>query len=136
VFLSNVGDRYIGDKFLSYLLELNELLKEIRFERIDSNYLYNVIDSALLHSRKKVVGQFSTPINLAYFLVGVTVKNRTANIIDPCCGSGTIPKAIYQIKRECKIQPCEALNQVWASDKFSYPLQLCSIALFRSTSIR
>ena len=129
VFLSNVGDRYIGDKFLSYLLELNELLKEIRFERIDSNYLHNVIDSALLHSRKKVVGQFSTPINLAYFLVGITVKNRTANIIDPCCGSGTIPKAIYQIKREWKIQPCAALNQVWASDKFSYPLQLCSIAL-------
>lgn len=129
VFLSNVGDKYIGDKFLSYLLELNELLKDIRFEKIDSDYLHNVIDSALLHSRKKVVGQFSTPTNLAYFLAGITIKNRTANVIDTCCGSGTIPKAIYQIKRECKIPPMEALNQVWASDKFSYPLQLCSIAL-------
>ncbi|OOR99282.1 hypothetical protein B0187_05865 [Haemophilus paracuniculus] len=129
VFLSNVGDKYIGDKFLSYWLELNELLKEIRFDRIDNNYLHNVIDSALLHSRKKVVGQFSTPINLAYFLASITIKNRTANIIDACCGSGTIPKVVYQIKRECKIPPNEALNQVWASDKFSYPLQLCSIAL-------
>lgn len=129
VFLSNVGDKYIGSKFLSYWLELNELLKEIRFDRIDSDYLHNVIDSALLHSRKKVVGQFSTPINLAYFLASITIKNRTANIIDTCCGSGTIPKAVYQIKRECKIPPNEALNQVWASDKFSYPLQLCSIAL-------
>lgn len=129
VFISNVGDKYIGDKFLSYLLELNELLKDIRFERIDSNYLHNVIDSALSYSRKKVVGQFSTPPNLAYFLAGITIKKRTANVIDTCCGSGTIPKAIYQIKRECKIPPAEALNQVWASDKFSYPLQLCSIAL-------
>lgn len=129
VYISNVGDRYIGDKFLNYLLELNELLKEIRFEQIDSKYLHNVIDSALLHSQKKVVGQFSTPYNLAYFLAGITIKNRTANVIDTCCGSGTIAKVIYQIKRECKISPNEALNQVWASDKFSYPLQLCSIAL-------
>lgn len=129
VFISNVGDKYIGSKFLSYWLGLNELLKEIRFDKIDSDYLHNVIDSALLHSRKKVVGQFSTPINLAYFLASITIKNRTANIIDTCCGSGTIPKAVYQIKRECKIPPNEALNQVWASDKFSYPLQLCSIAL-------
>lgn len=129
VFLSNVGDEYISDKFLLYLLELNELLKDIRFEKIESNYLHNVIDSALLHSRKKVIGQFSTPTNLAYFLAGITIKNRNANVIDTCCGSGTIPKAIYQIKREYNIPPDEALNQVWASDKFSYPLQLCSIAL-------
>lgn len=129
VFLSNIGDKYISSQFLSHLLELNELLRDIRFDKIDSNYLHNVIDSALLHSRRKIVGQFSTPENLAYFLSAITIKDRTANIIDTCCGSGTISKAIYQIKRECEISPTDALNQVWASDKFSYPLQLCSIAL-------
>lgn len=129
VFSPSVGDKYIDNYFLSYLLELNELLKGIRIEKIEPEYLHKIIDNAISKSKKKIAGQFSTPYNLAYYLAGITIKDRTANVLDPCCGTGTIAQAIYHLKRNKNILPQEALNTLWASDKFFYPLQLCSISL-------
>lgn len=129
VFALRFGDTYIDDIFLSYLLQINELLKNFNFNVIESQYLHSVIDNALTSSRKKIAGLFSTPQNLANYLVGITLDNREGHIIDPCCGTGTIAKAIYMEKKKKQIPSHEAMKQVWASDKFIYPLQLCSIAL-------
>lgn len=129
IFVSSITDKHISSDFFEYLIEFNELLKNFWLDKIDTAYFHKVIDFTLSYSRKKIAGQFSTPLNLAYYLASITIKDRTANIIDPCCGSGTISKAIYEIKRKSGIPPHEALDKVWASDKFAYPLQLCSIAL-------
>lgn len=129
IFAPSLTDKYIDNYFLDYLLEFNEVLKGFRLDKIEPSHLHQVIDNATSYSRKKIAGQFSTPPNLAYYLTAITVKNRKGNTLDACCGSGTIAKAIYQIKRESDISPADSLNTIWASDKFSYPLQLCSIAL-------
>lgn len=129
VFASNVGDKYIDNDFLSYLLEFNEFLKEIRLEKIEPEYLHEVLDNTIQHSKKKIAGQFSTPSSLANYLTYITIKDRTANVFDPCCGTGTIAKAVYQLKRNKELSPEKALKTTWASDKFFYPLQLCSLSL-------
>ncbi|MCC8377146.1 MAG: N-6 DNA methylase [Rickettsia endosymbiont of Graphium doson] len=76
-----------------------------------------------------MAGQFSTPIPLANYLVAITIKDRTQNVIDTCCGTGTIAKSIYNLKLNKGLSIKEALGTTWASDKFSMPLQLCSITL-------
>ncbi|PAF42864.1 N-6 DNA methylase [Helicobacter sp. 11S02596-1] len=129
IFMSNLADRYISDDFFEYLMQFNALLKDFWLDKIDSIYFHKVIDTALSYSRKKIAGQFSTPLNLARYLTEITIKDRTADAIDPCCGSGTIAKAIYETKRSSGENPKDALNKIWASDKFAYPLQLCSLAL-------
>ena len=57
------------------------------------------------------------------------MENRVGSILDPCCGTGTIPKAAYELKIEKNVSRKSALGSVWASDKFQYPLQLCTLAL-------
>ena len=82
-----------------------------------------------MFSRSKLAGQFSTPSGLASYLVGITIKDRSKNVIDLTCGTGTIAKSIYELKINKGLNVSGALSTTWASDKFSIPLQLCSIAL-------
>lgn len=129
VFVQTIADQHIDDAFLTHLLQINEILKGFRLEEIGSQYLHQVIDEAMAHSRRKLAGQFSTPYSLAYYLASITITDRTAHVADTCCGSGTIPKAVYNVKRNASLSAENALGTLWASDKFTYPLQLCSIAL-------
>lgn len=59
----------------------------------------------------------------------MTIKNKASRVIDPCCGTGTIAKAAYDIKITSGIDSKDAISQVWAGDKFRYPLQFAMLAL-------
>ncbi|MBI5426690.1 MAG: 3-phosphoshikimate 1-carboxyvinyltransferase, partial [Nitrospinae bacterium] len=51
-------------------------------------------------------------------------------VIDPCCGTGTIARAAYELKTSRGgMNKAQAISTVWASDKFQFPLQLGAIAL-------
>lgn len=129
IFIGSFGDQCIPDNFLAYLLQINELFKNIRLQDIDIDMLQDVIENSFNESSKKIAGQFATPLNLARYAAEITIKDRTSEFLDPCCGSGSIAKVVYLMKRSAGIAPAAALSQIWASDKFAYPLQLCSIAL-------
>jgi len=111
------------------LISFNGLLVDFQMEKIDQAYFHEILDNALLFSRKKLAGQFSTPPNLADFLTGITIMDRTKHSMDFSCGTGAIAKSIFDLKTAKGITVKDALKTTWASDKFSFPLQLSSIAL-------
>ena len=129
VFKPALGQEHIDSSTWDGLIELNCFLKDFRLGPVNQESFHKVIDTALAYSRKKLAGQFSTPKPLADLLVRLTVKDNTKPAIDPCCGTGTIARAVYDLKRSRGVGISDALATTWASDKFAFPLQLCSIAL-------
>lgn len=129
VFRATLGQKHLDATTFAGLIDLNGFLKDFKLESISQASFHKVIDTALAYSRKKLAGQFSTPKPLADLLVRLTINDRTKPVIDPCCGTGTIARAAYDLKRSVGIGVADALASTWASDKFTFPLQLCSIAL-------
>lgn len=129
IFHPEIGQEHIDAATWAGLVELNGLLKDFKLETLGQSSLHAIIEGALSYSRKKLAGQFSTPKPLADLLVRLAIKDRTRPVVDPCCGTGTIVRAAYDLKRKVGLGVAESLESLWASDKFSFPLQLCSIAL-------
>src|SRR5208337_374452 len=129
VFRPAIGQEHLDAATWNGLIELNCFLKVFRLDSISQDSFHAVIDTALAYSRKKLAGQFSTPKPLADLLVRLAIRDRTVPVIDPCCGTGTIARAAYDLKRSVGIGVADALVGTWASDKYAFPLQLCSIAL-------
>lgn len=129
VFKPTPGQEFMDTAAWDALLAFNGLLTDFRLESLDQKVFQQVLGGALAYSRKKMAGQFATPKLLAELLVRLTVENREAPIIDPCCGTGTIARAAYDLKREVGVSVGDSLASTWGSDKYAFPLQLCSIAL-------
>lgn len=87
------------------------------------------MENIIYSSKRKVAGQYTTPMFLARLLVLLTLNNKTETIHDPCCGTGTIPKASYDIKKEVGISAKETLASIFASDKVAFPLQMATLAI-------
>lgn len=129
VFKPSPGQNFMDDTSWAALLSFNGLLTDFRLESLDQKVFQRVLEGALAYSRKKMAGQFATPKRLAELLVRLTMENREAPVIDPCCGTGTIARAAYDLKREAGLPVRASLASTWGSDKYAFPLQLCSIAL-------
>lgn len=129
IFEEKMGERYIDNVSLSTILNFNKYLLELDFTNYNDTILESVLTQVVTRSKRKVAGQFSTPRELAIFLSALTMKNKKSRVLDPCCGTGTIAKAAYDIKRVSGISSKEAIKQVWAGDKFRYPLQFAMLAL-------
>ena len=129
VFKPALGQKHIDSSTWDGLIHLNCFLKDLNLGAVTQESFHKVIETALTYARKKLAGQFSTPRPLADLLVRLTIQDRTKPIVDPCCGTGTIARAAYDLKRTVGLTTTEALETTWASDKFAFPLQLCSIAL-------
>ncbi|MBX9182939.1 SAM-dependent DNA methyltransferase [Paeniclostridium sordellii] len=129
IFEEKIGERYIDSSSLSTILSFNKYLLELDFTIYNDTILENLLTKVVTRSKRKVAGQFSTPRGLAIFLSVLTMKNKASRVIDPCCGTGTIAKASYDVKRVSGISSKDAIQQVWAGDKFRYPLQFAMLAL-------
>ena len=81
-----------------------------------------------------MVGQYTTPSTLAQLLVGLTLDDIRGSVLDPCCGTGTIARAVLDLKTQhTSIQ--HAYQSTWASDKFSFPLQIANLSLTNPDAI-
>ncbi len=129
IFKQTLALEHLDDATWQALTSLNALLTDCRLETLPQSSLQAVVENALSYSRKKLAGQFSTPKPLADLLVRVTIENRNKAVHDPCCGTGTITRAAYDLKREIGLNVTEALSTTWASDKYAFPLQLSTIAM-------
>ncbi len=109
--------------------QFNEFLSELNLEQLPQESLQNVLEGFATVSKKRAAGQFVTPTQLASAIAHLATNNLGAHVADPCCGSGTIAKALYQEKRANGVSADGALSTIWASDKYQLPLQLTSIAL-------
>ncbi len=129
VFRPAPGQHYVDSETWGGLVELNAFLNDVNIGSLKQETFQLVLERLLTNSRKRLAGQFATPRPLAELLVRLAIEDRTGPVIDPCCGSGTIARAAYDLKRSVGVEVTRALEGTWASDKFAFPLQLCSIAL-------
>lgn len=111
------------------LMELNAFLTENGVRQISQQGLQNVLERTVAGMKRELNGQFTTPEVLADLLVRLTVLDWTGNALDPCCGTGTIAKALLHRKKELLGNVRQAVETVWASDKFSFPLQMANISM-------
>ncbi len=129
IFQPQLGLEYIHSYSWCDLIELNNFLKDIELKSINQKLLQGLLESIIFSSKRKIAGQYTTPIFLARLLVLLTMNNKTEKIHDPCCGTGTIIRAAYDIKREAGISVEESLSSIFASDKVSYPLQIAMMSI-------
>jgi hypothetical protein len=129
VFKPQLWEQYVIEGAWDQILSLHSFMREITLWGIEQGLIQNLLENVLLSSKRKVAWQYATPMQLARLLVQFTVLNTRGIIYDPCCGTGTIIRAAYDIKKEKWMSPAEALRQVLASDKFSFPLQLATLSI-------
>ncbi|MBI1274161.1 MAG: N-6 DNA methylase [Alphaproteobacteria bacterium] len=129
ILFPTIASEHIGEEAWQGLCQVNDLLTEAGRVSVSQEVLQRVMENALQLSRRKAAGQYATPNALACFLVGLAVENRIGHVMDPCCGTGTIVRAAYELKRSRNQTVEGALSTLWASDKFQFPLSLCTMAL-------
>ncbi|MGQ4006437.1 N-6 DNA methylase [Francisellaceae bacterium CB300] len=135
IFQPQLGEQYILADSWNEIIQLNQLLKDIELASIGQDLLQSLLENVIYSSKRKIAGQYTTPMFLARLLVLLTLNNKTETIHDPCCGTGTIPRAAYDIKKEAGISPRVSLSSVFASDKVAFPLQMATLAISESVNI-
>ncbi len=128
IFQNQKGEEFVTEDIWQDILSFNDLLKEFNFSKIDKTLLHDLIGLTVYKNKRKFAGQFTTPPELAKLAVQLTIKDKQLPAIDPCCGTGTIAKEIYNFKKE-QLGIEQSLNTLWASDKFSFPLQMAMFNL-------
>ena len=130
IFKKQLGNEFIPSIIWNNLISLNSFFIDANIQYIDRSNWHNIFEGLIGEKHRKLYGQYSTPSNLAKLLVNLTMENKTLKILDPCCGTGTIAKEAYKLKKQYNVEPNSLSNNVWASDKVAFPLQLTTISLF------
>ena len=134
VFSSLDYNTSIPQKTWADLMELNQLLIENGISEIEQTSLQTILENSVSTSKRELAGQFTTPTKLAEILARITIIDWSKPCIDPCCGTGSISQAILSNKKAAfNIET--AVRTTWASDKYSYPLQVANISLTSSETI-
>ncbi|MCD7785737.1 MAG: N-6 DNA methylase [Oscillospiraceae bacterium] len=115
-------------------IELSNFLKSNGIEQLSQEALQNILEGTVATSRRAINGQYTTPPELAKILVRLTVRDWTDTILDCCCGTGTIAKAAIKAKKE-RLPIRDAIESVWACDKYDYPLQIANISMTETDTI-
>jgi type I restriction-modification system DNA methylase subunit len=129
VFVPGIADGKISNEGWIARVGFNSFLTDLNLSEVPENAFRNVLENFALSSSRKQSGQFSTPYWLATALANIALNDLTKQAWDPCCGSGTIAKALYDTKVSAGLDRATSLSSLWASDKFQMPLQLTSISL-------
>ncbi len=135
IFQPQLGEKYILKDSWAEIVQINMLLKDIELASIGQDLLQNLLENVIYTAKRKVSGQYTTPMRLARLLIHLTLNNKRETIHDPCCGTGTIPRAAYDIKREAGLSAEESLSSIFASDKVSFPLQMATLAISEPENI-
>jgi len=134
IFNLHFAQSYIAPSAWQQITQLNHFLSELNIENIDIEVFHQLMQDAVSSFRRKVAGQYATPPKLADLLTRLTITDKTKIVFDPCCGTGTIAKKAYQLKAAYGISQDEILSTIWASDKYTFPLQLANLSLAQPDS--
>lgn len=129
IFKPQFGEDLLPHSAWEYFLELNIFLSQYETSSINQEFLKKILEKTILESERKSFGQYSTPTEIAELLTRLTVVNKESIVFDGCCGTGTIVRAVYDLKKEYNLTVNKALETTWASDKFSFPLQLTTMSI-------
>lgn len=127
-------DELLPDWTWQDLVEFSLFLKNNGISDLDQRALQNILEGSVNTTKREINGQYTTPSELARILVRLTVRDWSDSFFDCCCGTGTIPKAALGIKREM-FSVRQAVESVWACDKYQYPLQVANISMTDTDSV-
>ena len=130
IFSNSLGLTEIPNKSWGELKQFNRLLTDLRVGAVDQQQLSGILETTVDVARRKLKGQYTTPIKLARLLVNLCVRDRrTERILDPCCGSGTIARAALEQKLGVGVSPEDASISIFAGDHDQQVLQIATLAL-------
>ncbi len=124
---------FLPDATWTDLTDYNAFLSENGLAKIPQTALQAVLESSVKQFKRNVAGIFTTPPKLAKILVNAGIADLTVPAIDPCCGTGTIVKEILDAKNILGVDLAYATT--YASDKYSFPLQVSNIAMTQASAI-
>lgn len=133
IFSDSLGLNTIPARVWSHLKQFNHLLSDLRIGAVDQQQLSRILEATVEVAVRKLRGQYPTPIELARLLVHLSVRNLESDrLLDPCCGSGTIPRAALELKLSAGIEPRQAASTIYASDQDPQAVQIATFALAHS----
>lgn len=129
IFSGSVGLEVMPERAWDQMRQFNKLLTDIRIGAIEQEQLSQILESTVVTVRK-LRGQYPTPPILASLLVQLCVDNvEEDRVLDPCCGSGTIPRAALEQKLASGVVPDKAAASVFAGDQDSQAVQIATFAM-------
>ena len=129
IFSEQLGEKYINQDSWKKIISINKYFMTLRLENIDHLLLQELLYKLTNLQKRHSIGQYTTPYLLAYFIVSFICQDVFEHGYDAFCGSGTIPKAIYNYKQELGMSKKEALATTWGSDKFQHSIQISTLAM-------
>ncbi len=130
IFSDSIGLSIIPARPWDQLKQLNKLLTDLHIGSIEQSQLSSVLEATVEVAVRKLRGQYPIPPTLAKLLVNLCVRNvANDRILDPCCGSGTIPRAALEQKLEAGISPDRVSQDIFASDQDPQAVQIATFAL-------
>lgn len=124
----------LPDNVINNLAEFCNYLWSVGWKSIDDNFISQVLESIVNSTKRELMGLYTTPQQLAKLLVKLSIRNVEGSFADFTVGSGTIIKELISELREFNsIQDIH--NQVWAADKYLYPLQVANLNMTSSDSL-
>ena len=112
------------------LAAFNKLLSVVRIASLPQAELHCIVQQLQSRFRMKALGQFPTPKQLADLLARLVIDDaENDDVLDPCCGTGTLARAIMDERRRLGVSEEKCYRNTWASDRFSAPLQFATLAL-------
>lgn len=130
IFSDSIGLAVIPNIVWDQLKQFNKLLSDLRVGSVDQGQLSGVLEATVEVAVRKLRGQYPTPIELARLLVHLCVRNTVDDrVLDPCCGSGTIARAVMEQKLMAGVAADRVAATVFAGDQDPQAVQITTFAL-------
>ncbi len=130
IFAESIGLNIMPERAWDQMRQLNRLLTDLRIGAVDQAQLSSILEATVEVSVRKLRGQYPTPSILANILVRLCVNNiHDDRILDPCCGSGTIPRAALEQKLAIGVDPQQAAAAVFAGDQDHQAVQISTFSM-------
>lgn len=130
IFSDNIGLTCVPERAWDQLRQLNKLLTDLRIGTIAQSQLSGILEATAEVAVRKLRGQYPTPTTLANLLIQLCLNNiQEDRLLDPCCGSGTIPRAALELKMAEGVNPDQASASIFAGDLDHQALQIATFAI-------
>lgn len=130
IFSASIGLGIMPERAWDQMRQLNKLLTDLRIGAIEQSQLSGILEATVEVAVRKLRGQYPTPPTLASLLVQLCVNNiEDDRVLDPCCGSGTIPRAALEQKLAAGVTPEQASASVFAGDQDQQAIQIATFAM-------
>jgi len=130
IFSDSLGLSYLPDRVWSEIKQFNQLLADLKVGSVSQHQLAQLLETTVQMSRRRLRGQYPTPLPLAGILAKLCLRDVVSDrLLDPCCGSGTIPRAALEQKLSAGVPKGDAVATVFAGDLDQQATQIATLAL-------